>query len=66
MEDDEEDTGFPLFLLKREDLSEDLAVHPVPDQVAASWNTAAWSIRWRLVGDLEHPVNGGRLGGGRR
>lgn len=35
VEDDEEDTGFPLFLLEREDLSEDLAEHPVPDQVGA-------------------------------
>lgn len=32
VEDDEKDTGFPLFLLEREDLSEDLAEHPVPDQ----------------------------------
>lgn len=63
MEDDEEDTGFPLFLLEREDLSEDLAEHPVPDQVASSWSTAAWSIRWRLAGDLGHPVYGGRWWG---
>lgn len=56
MEDDEKDTGFPLFFTGEENLSEDLAEHPVPDQVAALWSTAAWSIRWRLARDLGHPV----------
>uniref|UniRef100_G1NZN6 PABPN1 like, cytoplasmic n=1 Tax=Myotis lucifugus TaxID=59463 RepID=G1NZN6_MYOLU len=32
VEDDEEDTGFPPFLMDREDLSEDLAEYSVPDQ----------------------------------
>lgn len=64
VEDNEEDTGFPPFLLDREDLSEDLAEYSVWDQVTASWSTAAWSIRWRLAGDLGHLCMGAVVGAG--
>lgn len=54
-EEDEEEASFPLSLLE----SEDLAEHPVADQVTALWNTAAWSIQWRLARNLRDPVHGG-------
>lgn len=53
-EEDEEEASFPLSLLE----SEDLAEHPVADQVTALWNTAAWSIQWRLARNLRDPVHG--------
>lgn len=54
-EEDEEDASFPLSLLE----SENLAEHPVADQVRASWSTAAGSMPWRLARNLGDPVHGG-------
>ncbi|XP_059523042.1 embryonic polyadenylate-binding protein 2 [Myotis daubentonii] len=44
VEDDEEDTGFPPFLLDREDLSEDLAEYSVPDQELEAIKLKLWAM----------------------
>ncbi|KAM8774761.1 embryonic polyadenylate-binding protein 2 [Rhynchonycteris naso] len=44
VEDNEEDTGFPLFLLESEDLVEDLAKHPIPDQELEAIKLKLWAM----------------------
>ncbi|XP_066099964.1 embryonic polyadenylate-binding protein 2 [Saccopteryx bilineata] len=44
MEDNEEDTGFPLFLLESEDPVKDLAEHPVPDQELEAIKLKLWAM----------------------
>ncbi|EPQ05401.1 Embryonic polyadenylate-binding protein 2, partial [Myotis brandtii] len=53
VEDDEEDTGFPPFLLDREDLSEDLAEYSVPDQVDYEVTAEELEAYFNICGEVQ-------------